>query len=201
MAQAELDRLWMSFDEVARPEEKGSAISSIVGLQCGDRAITTFRTEQTSGVRDAVVLYDDYIVMVNTPRSLSVGTLLDTLRKQSPRGSIQHARVPLDEITCLEVTWDAPPGWRLAGARFLHLEVARGYVWFWIDDEVMSGRKQGDLEKALAHWQARGVCQTASSQAARPGSPGGTVPPRFCSRCGAAARGGRFCGACGVELE
>jgi hypothetical protein len=201
VAEVQLDRLWMSFNEIARPEEKGTAISSIVGLQCGDRAMVTFRNEHAAGVRDAIVVYEDHLVMVNTPRALSVGTLLDVLRTQGPRNVVKHVRMPLDEIVTLEVTSQPPPAWRMTGARFVHLEVKQGYVWFWIDDEVMYGRKRGDLETAIAHWTAKGAPKSAAPTHSNAGDAGVTGRVAFCSSCGAPAKRGRFCAACGAELD
>ena len=78
---------------------------------------------------------------------------MKTLRKKNASVVVPHERIPRDEILSLEVTGQAPPGWSLTGARFLHTTMAKGSAWFWLDDTVMRGPKDRTLEDALVRYQ------------------------------------------------
>jgi hypothetical protein len=153
MTTAQVDKLWVCFRQIARDDEKKTAICSTVGLQCAGRKLADFQRDLASGVRDGFVFYKDHVVIVRTPPNPGLGSVVKILLRGT--GSVvPHSRLPRSAFSGIEIASGPPPGWNLLrDFRFLHAQTAQGELWYWIDDDSMTG-KETYLERAVGLYNA-----------------------------------------------
>jgi hypothetical protein len=132
--------------EVMRPDESQALGPSVIGLQCAGRTLGDFQRDLQAGVRDAVALYEDHILIVRTPPNPGLRTALKAMRGGAA-SVVPHERILRSNIVAAGVVNDAPPDWRLLGdLTFLRLSTRDGDHWHWIDTGAMQGKDVGLAE-------------------------------------------------------
>jgi len=151
MPQAQLPKLWSAMKQVMRADETQALGPSVIGLQCGGRTLAEFQRGVQAGIRDAIALYEDHVLVVRTPLNPGIRTALRVMRSGSA-SVVPHERILRSAIVAAGVVSDPPPQWPLMGdLAFVRLSTRDGDHWHWIDTIAMQGKDAG-LAEVLAEY-------------------------------------------------
>lgn len=205
MAPAQLNRLWTCVDQVSREDETGNGLGpSGVGLQCGGRTLGDWGRLVQAGIRDAICLFADHILIVRTPPSPGLGLALRALTR-GPSSVVPHERIPIDEVVSIDIVKGPVPGWRLIGnLDFLRVETRRSEYWHWMDWGSLKGQEERFRQEVVQFDRNLKELRGSGIQAPAVGAPQrDAVGAGCCRHCGTAIddEDARFCGKCGASVS